>query len=409
MNNYANSNSEKIRLLLNEMQKAILKTKKFQELKQTDEYLCFDFYKYHIEALISLSEKNLFDYLSFQLFNSFFDGDIEFLNCTKAKEESIRLLIDLANSKKKEDKALKEISLKVYELFGEDKMFIIDDLTMTLEELNINKKLICILLLFVVNNEFTLKSLILPIVRILRDKFPYSNFDLDDATSSEIGLKEFVEKFNDMASKIDNYVDFSWDKNDNEFTISKHSVGDIMKNIFCENDKNKPVKKRKEKRKKKEQKNGNLESEKKNCNTLKDANEIPSPKINPSLEGKEQLICKAKVINENEDNDEKIIEKNNSLITINNSDQENIKSKNIGINNEYQDSSYDEKNKYEELLANVKKNYENKLNQKDKIILNYKKECDKLNEKLCAVQNALLEKTKMVKQYEFNFKINLIN
>ncbi len=69
MDHYTYSNCEKIRLLFIELQRAILKDKKFQELKYTDEYLCFDLYKVHLETLISMPDNSLFDYMSFQFFD----------------------------------------------------------------------------------------------------------------------------------------------------------------------------------------------------------------------------------------------------------------------------------------------------------------------------------------------------
>ena len=163
------------------------------------------------------------------------------------------MLIDLANNLKNEDKVLEEISSKVDERFGTDKMFITEDLIMILKELEINKKLISVLLLFLIHNEFILKSLIDSIVPILKDKFPYLNINIKDALNSTIELEKFVDKPNNIALKIDNYIELTWDIVDDDFILEKQPVEDIIKNIY-EKDKNK-ISKKKEKKRLKKRKN----------------------------------------------------------------------------------------------------------------------------------------------------------
>ena len=128
---------------------------------------------------------------------------------------------------------------------------------------------------------------------------------------------------------------------------------------------------KKKKRRKKKEKTEISESEKKNFNIQEDAKEIKSLNISSSLSTSDILINKIKDINNNIEPEQK--------------------------------NEPDKKDDYEELIANIKKEYEIKLIQKDKMILDYRNKCEKLEEKLFNVQNDLLEKTKIVKQCEFNF------
>ena len=405
------SNYNKIRELLNKLQKAVLKDVQFQELEYKNEYLCYDYYDYHIQTLLSVSENNLFNYLCFHMFNLMFKGDEECLKCTELKEKSINLLIEFINKIRNEDEIIADISIVANDFFGKDYSCIILDLIDSFQNLKIKKNLICICLLYIMNNEFSLKSLLEVLPPILKDRFPYLDIDLDDAFDSEVDLKTFVNELIKIESIIDNYVSISWDKYQKEFFIDQQDIEDIIDNINETNDINK-----------KEPKNNNSEKEKKKNKKKRKRNKKKTKALttnNNNQQGQNNTSNNQNSVNaSNRDlNEIKVTKIDNEKSII-----EQVKKENKNDDSKHTNSNEKDKQNndslevkpsidicvkeetYEEKIAE----YEKIINEKNKKIVDYENLCKNQNDQKINLQNSLLEKNKKVKELEFYIaKLNI--
>ena len=175
-----NENSEKIRVLLNKLQAAI---GDFQELKYTNKNLHFHFCENHINVLSIISDDNETQKLSLKLFNSFFIGKEDFLECTKEKEDYINLIINIINGDIS-DQTIKDnfenfiFYCEFYQEFQE--------LIESLSKLAIKPELIFMMVLYMImNSDFSLNTLLDMLIPILREKFPYSLFNMENLIDSE--------------------------------------------------------------------------------------------------------------------------------------------------------------------------------------------------------------------------------
>ena len=80
MNTEEIPNEEKIRNLLNNLQESMSILSRLNKLKYNIPMISFNFYKNHIDTILTLCEKDLFCTLSWRLFRKFFEGENEFLD-----------------------------------------------------------------------------------------------------------------------------------------------------------------------------------------------------------------------------------------------------------------------------------------------------------------------------------------
>ena len=148
-------NSEKIRVLLNKLQAAICD---FKELKYTNKHLHFHFCKNHINVLSIISEDNETQKLSLKLFNSFFIGKEDFLECTKEKEDYINLIIQIINGDISDETLEDSFEYLIYYCeFCQE----FQKLRESLSKLNIKAELIFMMVLYMImNNDFSLNTLL---------------------------------------------------------------------------------------------------------------------------------------------------------------------------------------------------------------------------------------------------------
>ena len=412
------SNYNKIRDLLNKLQKAVLKDVQFQELEYKNEYLCYDYYDYHIQALLSVSENNLFNYLCFHMFNLMFKGDEECLKCTELKEKSINLLIEFINKNRNEDEIIADISIVATDFFGKDYSCIILDLIDSFQNLKIKKNLICVCLLYIMNNDFSLKSLLEVLPPILKDRFPYLDIDLDDAFDSEVDLKTFVNELIKIESIIDNYVIISWDKYQKEFFIDQQDIEDIIDNINETNDTNekepknnnseKEKKKKKKKRKRNKKKTKPLTTNNNNQQGQNNTSNNPNSVNASNIDINEIRVTKIDNNNKNNIDEKNLIEqvkkenKNDDSKHTNSNEEDKQNNDSLEIKPSVDICVKEEKEKaYEEKIAE----YERMINEKDKKLLDYENLCKNQNDQIINLKNSLLEKNKKVKELEFYLKI----
>ena len=160
MNTKEIPNEEKIRNLLNNLQESMSILSRLNKLKYNIPMISFNFYKNHIDTILTLCEKDLFCTLSLRLSRKFFEGENEFLDYSEKKESDIGLIIDIIRNEYNQNsykKILLSRGLKEKgKLFKES----FNDLTNMLEYLNIDSKLIIVFILFFLHNELTLPVLI---------------------------------------------------------------------------------------------------------------------------------------------------------------------------------------------------------------------------------------------------------
>ena len=216
MNTKEIPNEEKIRNLLNNLQESMSILSRLNKLKYNIPMISFNFYKNHIDTILTLCEKDLFCTLSWRLFRKFFEGENEFLDYSEKKESDIGLIIDIIRNEYNQNsyrKILLSRGLKEKgKLFKES----FNDLTNMLEYLNIDSKLIIVFILFFLHNELTLPVLIKELIILLKDKYPKCIINIENNTSideivneisADIKMKKIKNKKspNNIKEKIELY------------------------------------------------------------------------------------------------------------------------------------------------------------------------------------------------------------
>lgn len=247
----ANPNAEKIRNSLNKLQKATPILSSLQKLKFKIPDLYFEFYKNHISKILSICDKNLIFKLSWRLFQFLYEGTKDFQDYSKEKEKEINTLIEIIEEKKNEITIKEEIINKASKNGIQFQGYFID-LMNILEYLNIDKKLIKIFALFILNNDFSLAFFINELIPVLKNKYPKSFISINNILRSNISFRVFIEEFREVAPKLDNYTKLIWEENKNKFKIITMENMEIINELNSDDDKNaKKQKKNKESNKNK--------------------------------------------------------------------------------------------------------------------------------------------------------------
>ena len=419
-------NSEKIRVLLNKLQAAICD---FKELKYTNKHLHFHFCKNHINVLSIISEDNETQKLSLKLFNSFFIGKEDFLECTKEKEDYINLIIQIINGDISDETLEDSFEYLIYYCeFCQE----FQKLRESLSKLNIKAELIFMMVLYMImNNDFSLNTLLDMLIPILREQFPDSLFNMENLIDSEISLNSFVEKFSNLCKKekIDNYADINWDEKKKDFVVDYYSLDEITQIIF-----NVGYKKKHRKKKKKKGENKNIEEETKNQNDNLKNNDINQGHNNSSNNNSEILLKimannslvnseskKNKTENEEKRINNNIQEKSQKEVIADNAKDKDIKNNEITneLNitligksenkiNEISEAETDLKKKYDELLKEIQKMKENFIELKktnNKKLKKLKKLSDPSESKINNLSGLLVNSTQRVEELDYNLKM----
>ena len=268
---------EKIRNLFNKLQNVIIT---FKELEFTNMHLCYEFYKNHVELLSIFCDDSSYKQLSIKLFRSLFEENDDFSEYTVEKEESINILIEIIKGTLSEESAFKEIKIKAF-YDKENVENTLEKIKDSMEKLEMDFKLTCSLLLYIMNNNYTLNSLLEMLIIIIKVKFPDSKICLENILNSNISFEEFIEKFNTLCieGQICNYMDLKWNKEEKKFIVSKVPLDELTQIILNSGSKSKKTKelnskalenkcnieekKEETKKKKKRQKKGKKKEEKK--------------------------------------------------------------------------------------------------------------------------------------------------
>ena len=231
MNTKEIPNEEKIRNLLNNLQESMSILSRLNKLKYNIPMISFNFYKNHIDTILTLCEKDLFCTLSWRLFRKFFEGENEFLDYSEKKESDIGLIIDIIRNEYNQNsyrKILLSRGLKEKgKLFKES----FNDLTNMLEYLNIDSKLIIVFILFFLHNELTLPVLIKELIILLKDKYPKCIINIENMLKVNMTPFDFIHKFIEIKDKFDNYTELIWDDKKKTFKINNTSIDEIVNEI----------------------------------------------------------------------------------------------------------------------------------------------------------------------------------
>ena len=221
---------EKIRNLFGELQNSIIK---FKELEFTNMHLCYEFYKNHVELLSILCDDSSYKQLSIKLFRSLFEENDDFSEYTVEKEESINILIEIIKGTLSEESAFEEIKIKAF-YSKENAVDILEKIKDSMKKLEIDFKLTCALLLYIMNNNYTLNSLLEMLIIIIKGKFPDSKICLENILNSNITFVEFIEEFNSLCieGKICNYMDLKWNKEEKKFIVSEMPLDELTQIIL---------------------------------------------------------------------------------------------------------------------------------------------------------------------------------
>ena len=225
--------------------------------------------------------------LSLKLFKSLFEGDGNFLEYTKKKEEEIKSLIQILQKNDNEKYNPKTI---VERGFNEFNSSLFEDIYTSLNNLKIDKTLISIFLLYLINIGLSVKILVEEIPLILKERFPQSNIYFGDISFEKISLEIFISQLIEISEKFDNYCDLRWEPYKEVLTLSKKTLDEVMSEINTDDnmkEDNKTINK-------KIKHNQKLE---KSCNELKqEHNEINEEKEKKNI--CDENIAKDDMVNE---------------------------------------------------------------------------------------------------------------
>ena len=285
MNKSIDSNAEKIRNLLNDLQESMPILSGMKKLEFNIPMISFEYYKNHIETIFSLCKENLLCTLSWRLFKQFFEGEGYFLEFSEKKESDIGLIIDIIQ---RDDIQLAYQKILLSRGLNEKgKLFknCFTDLANKLESININDKIITIFIIFFLNNELTLPALIKELSILLTDKYPKCIINLENVIKENINSFDFINQFNNIKEKFENNTELIWDDKEKKLKIinksSNEQINDKKENIkkkakkkknkkneICENNNN--IKKKDEKENEKNIIDNNLKNEEKKEKLEKD-------------------------------------------------------------------------------------------------------------------------------------------
>ena len=259
MNKSIDSNAEKIRNLLNDLQESMPILSGMKKLEFNIPMISFEYYKNHIETIFSLCKENLLCTLSWRLFKQFFEGEGYFLEFSEKKESDIGLIIDIIQ---RDDIQLAYQKILLSRGLNEKgKLFknCFTDLANKLESININDKIITIFIIFFLNNELTLPALIKELSILLTDKY-HNNTELiwdDKEKKLKIINKSSNEQINNKKENIKKKAKKKKNKKneicENNNNIKKKDEKENEKNIIDNNLKNEEKKEKLEKDKTKEE------------------------------------------------------------------------------------------------------------------------------------------------------------
>lgn len=269
MNKSIDSNAEKIRNLLNDLQESMPILSGMKKLEFNIPMISFEYYKNHIETIFSLCKENLLCTLSWRLFKQFFEGEGYFLEFSEKKESDIGLIIDIIQ---RDDiqKTYQKILLS-RGLNEKGKLFksCFTDLANKLESININDKIITIFIIFFLNNELTLPALIKELSILLTDKYPKCIINLENVIKENINNNtELIWDDKEKKLKIINKSSNEQINNKKENIKKKAKKKKNKKNEICENNNN--IKKKDEKENEKNIIDNNLKNEEKKEKLEKD-------------------------------------------------------------------------------------------------------------------------------------------
>ena len=246
MNKSIDSNAEKIRNLLNDLQESMPILSGMKKLEFNIPMISFEYYKNHIETIFSLCKENLLCTLSWRLFKQFFEGEGYFLEFSEKKESDIGLIIDIIQ---RDDIQLAYQKILLSRGLNEKgKLFknYFTDLANKLESININDKIITIFIIFFLNNELTLPALIKELSILLTDKYPKCIINLENVIKENINNNtELIWDDKEKKLKIINKSSNEQINNKKENIKKKAKKKKNKKNEICENNNN--IKKKDEK------------------------------------------------------------------------------------------------------------------------------------------------------------------
>ena len=94
--------------------------------------------------------------------------------------------------------------------------------------LKIDQKIVCLVLLYLFNNDISLPFFIETITPILKDKFPYSEIKITKAVNSGVSFKKFLEDFDYWMYYFDNHKILEWDEDTKKLKITSSSSEKIL-------------------------------------------------------------------------------------------------------------------------------------------------------------------------------------
>ena len=307
-------NNEKVRVLFNNLKSAIPTLSNFPKLNFKIPLIYFKIYKHHINTYIPICEKSILYKLSWMIFRTLFEGKEEFLQYTKEKETDVKLLIDIIKENCEINNTIKSL-LKRSES-NKYKMLFTDIEFMLENSLKIDKKIVCLVLLYFLNKDISLPLFIEIITPILKDKFPYSEIKITKVLNSGVSFKKFFEDFDYLMYSFDNYKILEWDENEKKLKITSSSSEEIL-NLWNIKDNTEKNLRNEEKKNIGKDKAEQLKNETKEVEDKFDGMKM-SKEINLEANLKEKLEKKfeEELIKQNKEKDiiiEKLIEENNAL------------------------------------------------------------------------------------------------
>jgi len=227
----AGENNEKVRVLFNKLKSSIPTLSSLPKLNFKIPMIYFKIYQHHINTFASICEKNVLFKLSWMIFRSLFEGKEEFLQITKEKEADLNLLIDIIKGNCPIKETIKNLLIRAESnKYKKEFSMMFIDIEYVLEyTLKIDQKIVCLVLLYLLNNDISLPLFVETIVPILKDKFPYSEIKINKALNSGVSLRKFLEDFDFLMYSFDNYKILEWDENENTLKVTGSSSEEILK------------------------------------------------------------------------------------------------------------------------------------------------------------------------------------
>ena len=289
-----NSEKKQIIMIYNKLQNSLVN---YKELKYDNEYNLFEIYKIHVEFIEQLFYNNYLLILAIRVFRKLFESENNFNEFDKEKAEIINIFIDSTHSDNKLKSSI-SIDNKLIKILSKEKKEALRCLLKFLKRnASLDSNIYYLLIIILVLNKYEMKPFIDFLLKFLKQKYPYSEFDLWDGKTS---FEKFIENLNLSIGKtsLENYMDIKMNKENCTLIISRKSIDEIS-NIIMSND---------EKKNKKEKVNKNKNNENIQESKLKDS--YKNEEENEKVIGKE--------FKEDQDNDIKNIDiKENEIKELN--------------------------------------------------------------------------------------------